>query len=70
MAGILQGQIKAKSKLETTETQTKIVEQEKNGTQPPTRVEQQVVIISESPTPHIICKSKAIKTTPPHQISF
>ena len=36
---IFKGQITEKTKLKTTETQTKIVEQNKNSTYPPPRVE-------------------------------
>ena len=45
MADILQGKIAGKAKLDTTETQTKIVEQRKNRTYPPLRVDPQVVTI-------------------------
>ena len=47
---IIQGQITPKTKLDTTETQTKIVEQNQNITQLPPIVEQQAVTIPSSPT--------------------
>ena len=45
LVGISQGQITPKTKVETTKTQTKIVEQNQNRTQPPPRVESQAVTI-------------------------
>ena len=67
---IFQGKISEKTKLETTETQKKIVEQKKNRTQPPSRVDPQEVTIISAPTTQSICKAKPITPTPLHQIPF
>ena len=50
LAEISQGQISSKIKLETTETYTKIVEQKKDRTHPPSRVYPKAVIIPAAPT--------------------
>ena len=44
------------------------MEQRKNRTHIPPRVDPQAVNIPSSPTPQTIRKAKAITTTPPHQI--
>ena len=70
MADILQGKIAGKAKLDTTETQTKIVEQRKNRTYTPLRVDPQAVTIPAALKPQTKWKAKAITTTTPHQTPY
>ena len=65
---IFQEQTIAKTKLETPETQTKIVEQKQNRTHPPPRVKTQAVTILEALTHPKRCKAKSRTPTPPHLI--
>ena len=59
-----------KTKLETTETQTKIVEQKQNMTKPLLRVDTQSLTILASPTTQKRRKAKPGTPLPPHQIPF
>ena len=70
MEDIFQGKITENTKLETTETQNKIVEQKQNRTQPPLRVEPQSVFIPAYPTYQTICKAKPGTPPPPQHITF
>ena len=66
LAYIFQGKITENTKLKTCETQTKKVEQNKNRTQPPPKVEPQAVSIPASPTLQTIRKAIPRNPTPPH----
>ena len=70
LAEIFQLQITPKTKFDATETQTKIVEQKKNRTHKPLRVDPQSVTILAPQTPQTICKAKPGTHTPPHNIPF
>ena len=57
LADILQGQTTGKNNLDTTKTQTKILEQTKNMIQPPPKVEPQSVTVPEYLTHQTRCKA-------------
>ena len=65
---MFQGQITSKTKLETTETYTKKVEQKLNRNHPHLRVDLQEVSIPASPTPKRRRKAKPVTPPPPHHI--